>query len=171
MLFMKTNRASICRSFVPQCHAWNSFLFWQGVWIWRGFNIMSRRLKIKEKVMHLNEAGSVIYRCCLFPTNLCSKPVLVSITWCSAYRRCDNLSFSHWGRVMSRQRARYSSSEEASDWSMIRCRFVRFVLVHESRFSDSIRKGGGAVVVVEVGELNVSRAIVFDWLNCKRKKE
>ena len=100
MLFMKTNRASICRSFVPQCHAWNSFLFWQGVWIWRGFNIMSRRLKIKEKVMHLNEAGSVIYRCCLFPTNLCSKPVLVSITWCSAYRRRDNLSFSHWGRVM-----------------------------------------------------------------------
>lgn len=67
---------------------------------WRGFNIMSRRLKMKEKVMHLNEAGSVIYRCCLFPTNLCSKPVLVSITWCSGYRRRDNLSFSHWGRVM-----------------------------------------------------------------------
>ncbi|CAN6875174.1 unnamed protein product, partial [Brassica oleracea] len=101
---------------------------------------MSRRLKMKEKVMHLNEAGSVIY--------------------------------IHWGRVMIITiRGATSKHEEAEGEIFFFGRsvrliydsvsfFVRFLLVHESRFSGSIRKGGGAVVVVEVGELNVSRAIV-----------
>lgn len=35
---------------------------------------------------------------------------------------------------------------------------MRFLFVHDSKFSGSVRKGGGAAAV-EVGELRVSRAI------------